>query len=97
MFDYDENAKKAAQVLDQYNFTSMLKDCYGVSIYEIIDQLTQYNENVADALNDLSSDEVADYLYQRYGMYVQEVTELYVSWNDWYKPSKTNQKNTKNP
>ena len=80
MFDYDENAKKAAQVLDQYNFTAILKECHIVSIHEIIDQLTQYNENVADALDDLSSDEVASYLHQRYGMHIQEITELYVSW-----------------
>lgn len=35
MFDYDEDSKKAAETLDKYDFTPILKRCYGVDIYMI--------------------------------------------------------------
>ena len=39
MFDYDEDSKKAAETLDKYDFTPILKRCYGVDIYDIEDGL----------------------------------------------------------
>lgn len=81
MFDYDKNAKKAAQVLDRYDFSEALKECCVVAMSEIIGRLEKYGKEVSDALNQLSADEVATYLNLRYGMHVQEIYEYYMSWD----------------
>lgn len=85
MFDYDKNAKKAAQVLDRYDFSEALKECCVVAMSEIIGRLEKYGKEVSAALNQLSADEVATYLNLRYGMHVQEIYEYYMSWNPRYE------------
>ena len=85
MFDYDKNAKKAAQVLDRHDFSETLKECCVVAMSEIIGRLEKYGKEVSAALNQLSADEVATYLNLRYGMHVQEIYQYYMSWNPRYE------------
>lgn len=81
MFDYDKNAQKAAQTLDQYDFSEILKDCQGITISQIITRLARYGKKVSDAFAWLTADEIVTYLKLRYGMRVQEIYEYYVTWN----------------
>ena len=54
MFDYDEDSKKAAETLDKYDFTPILKRCYGVDIYDIEDWIKDYGDDVAEAVENLA-------------------------------------------
>ena len=65
MFDYDEDSKKAAETLDKYDFTPILKRCYGVDIYDIEDWIKDYGDDVAEAVENLADYELADYLHQK--------------------------------
>lgn len=82
MFDYDEDLKKAAETLDKYDFTPILKRCYGVDIYDIEDWIKDYGDDVAEAVENLADYELADYLHQKYGMGIQEVSRYCAWWND---------------
>lgn len=82
MFDYDEDSKKAAETLDNYDFTPILKRCYGVDIYDIEDWIKDYGDDVAEAVESLADYELADYLHQKYGMGIQEVSRYCAWWND---------------
>ena len=83
MFDYDEESKKAAETLDKYDFSIILKSCRGVDIYDIEDWIRkEYGDEVGEAIHTLADYEFADYLHQRYGMNIQEVSRYCVWWND---------------
>ena len=79
---YDEDSKKAAETLDKYDFTPILKRCYGVDIYDIEDWIKDYGDDVAEAVENLADYELADYLHQKYGMGIQEVSRYCAWWND---------------
>lgn len=85
MFDYDKNAQKAAQTLDQYDFSKTLKDCHSVPIPQIVSSLELYGKKVSDAFAWLTADEIATYLKLRYGMRIQEIYEFYASWDNNHK------------
>ena len=85
MFDYDEESKKAVEVLDKYDFSIVLESCRGVDVYDIKDWLEKYGGEVEEAIPELTDYEFAEYLRQRYGMGIQEVS-LYCAW--WNKNSK---------
>lgn len=82
MFDYDETSKKAAETLDQYDLSPVLRRCYGVDIYDIEDWIKAYGDEVCEAVENLADYELADYLHQRYGMGIQEVSRYCAWWND---------------
>lgn len=82
MFGYDESSKEAAEILDKYDFSSALKPCYGVDIYDIEDWIEEYGDEVSEAVHELTVDEFAEYLHQKYGMRIEEVSRYYVWWND---------------
>lgn len=77
-----EDSKKAAETLDKYDFTPILKRCYGVDIYDIEDWIKDYGDDVAEAVENLADYELADYLHQKYGMGIQEVSRYCAWWND---------------
>ena len=85
MFDYDKNAKKAAQVLDRHDFSEALKECCVVAMSEIIGRLEKYGKEVSDAFAWLTADEIATYFELRYGMHIQEIYEYYASWDNNHK------------
>lgn len=82
MFDYDKLAAAAVETLDEYDFSSVLKSCYGVDILDVCDLLETYGEAVSSALENLSEDEIAIYLTKRYGMKIEEVSRYRMSWNN---------------
>ena len=82
MFDYDQEAKNAVDVLDKYDFSPLLKSCYGVDIYDISDWLEEYGEEVSKAIVELTTDELVEYLHLRYGVRVEEVSRCCIWWND---------------
>lgn len=80
MFDYDVESKIAAETLDKYNFHSVLQTCYGVDLYDIEEILEKFGEEVKKAIEDLTTEELAEYLHQKYGMRVQEVSRYCLWW-----------------
>lgn len=82
MFDYDQKAKNSVDVLDKYDFSPLLKSCYGVDIDDIRDWLEEYGEEVSKEIMELTTDELVEYLHLRYGVRVEEVPQYYIWWND---------------
>lgn len=62
LFDYNYESKTAAETQDKYDFSSALKPCYGVDLYDIEEFLKMYGEEVEAAVEDLTDDELATYL-----------------------------------
>lgn len=81
MFDYDIDAKNAVEVLDKYDFTDALKNQHGIAIYDVIDILKSYSDEVKDALDNLTEDEVGIYLNKRYKVTVKEISHYCIYWN----------------
>lgn len=88
MFNYDKAAKNAVEVLDKYDFSETLKMCRGVAVEDVVERLAKCNDKVANALHDLSIDEVVIYLFDRYKMRTEEVSKYYMWWNDRHEHSK---------
>lgn len=82
MFDYDEESKKAAETLDKYDLTSILKGCHGTDIYDVEELIKNYGDETCEAVENLSDYELADYLHQRYGMTIQEISRYCVWWSN---------------
>lgn len=82
MFDYDPELKRAAEVLDKYDLSIVLKDRGLVDIYDLVEVITDEfpQTEVEDALDLFSADEVADYLVDRYHMRMSEVIHTFVEW-----------------
>lgn len=84
MFEYDYDAMKAAEKLDQYNFKDILSDCYDNDmrnperIRNIIE--FRYKELIYD-LDNLTNDEFIEYLEARYPVRFEEV----VTYRMWYR------------
>lgn len=84
MFDYDQEAKNAVDVLDKYDFSPLLKSCRGVDLQDVRDWLEEYGEEISKAIAELTIDELVEYLHLRYGVRVEEVSRYYIWWNDRY-------------
>ena len=82
MFDYDEESKKAAEILDKYNLTDMLKEYRGIEANEIKEEIKKINDELCEAMESLTYEEFCDYLVKRYRMRMQEVSINYMWWND---------------
>lgn len=82
MFDYDEESKRAAEVLDKYDLSPILQSCRGVDIYDIESRIEEHSDEAASAVENLTTDELAEYFHQRYGMRIEEVPHYYMWWND---------------
>ena len=70
MFEYDELARKAVDVLDRYDFEPDIYFCRNTKIldgYDIREYIkNQHEGEVETALDDLSLDEFMEYLTARY-------------------------------
>lgn len=80
MFDYDPVCKAAVEVLDKYDLSLAFRDRGKVNTYDLAEIIM--NEfpvgEVVDAVDNLSSDEIADYLVDRYNMCQSEIIHTYV-------------------
>lgn len=82
MFDYYEKSRLAAETLDKYDLTDVLKEIRGLDVAEVRNILCHFNKEVAETVWELSLDELAIYLSKIYSMYVEEVTIPYLWWID---------------
>ena len=82
MFDYDEESKRAVEILDKYNLTDMLKEYRGIEANEIEDEIKNINDELCEAIESLTYAEFSDYLIERYKMRMEEVIINYIWWND---------------
>ena len=79
MFEYDKYAKAAAEELDKYDFTEILSWCYDNHLCEfgdIVDKIIEEHKelDVNDgALDNLSGDEIREYLSERYNVRFDEI------------------------
>lgn len=80
MFGYDKLSESAANTLDSYDFTQLLKECSNMDVSDIREVLKQVSSQVDDALQELSEDELCEYLRERYRMEVSEIVRCVVSW-----------------
>ena len=46
MFWNDSEAESAVVTLDKYNFTALLRTCYGVNVVDIAEALGEYGEDI---------------------------------------------------
>lgn len=85
--EYEKIVQAVKDKLDEYDFTDLLSDCYDLGlndIYEIIDSidsiLYQYLEFDEDGtpLDDLSTDEIMEYLSKKYNVQFVEQTHYYM-------------------
>ena len=87
MFEYDIYAQHAAEELDKYDFTDLLRYCYDngyVNPWDIADvMISEYNERGVEdgAIESLSLDEFIEYLSERYNIGFEEV----ITYRMWYK------------
>ena len=83
MFDYDLASKKAAEKLDEYDLWPLLVQCYDVGWVDPWDirerAISVKHPELADVLDDLSTDEFMEYLAKRYNVRFEEV----VSYRMW--------------
>lgn len=79
MFEYDECTKRAAEKLDEYDFTEILNLCYDNNLkspWEIADKIMEKYEELGvlgGAFDYLSVDEFMKYLSERYPVRFEEV------------------------
>ena len=84
MFDYDEESKRAVEILDKYDLSPYLINRYGIDLFVIRENLINVlGKAVGDVtISNLSVDEFAEYLHQRYKARIEEVPVYYFWWND---------------
>ena len=82
MFDYNEESKRAAEILDKYDLTDVLKECRGREVSEIEEEIKKINDELCEAIENLTYVEFSDYLIERYKMRMEEASISYMWWND---------------
>lgn len=84
MFEYDYEAMKAAEKLDQYNFKELLSDCYDVGYRkpeDIRDAIEHRYKKLKYDLDNLTDLELMEYLEMRYPIRFEEV----ITYRMWYR------------
>lgn len=82
MFEYDKEAMMAAETLDKYDLTDVLKGCHGTEVYDVIDRIDAMgSDEVSKAITELSTDDLVIYLEKRYNMRSQEVSRYVLWWS----------------
>jgi hypothetical protein len=83
MFDYDLASEKAAETLDAYDLSELLLQCYDVGWVDPWDirerAILVKHPELADVLDELSTDEFMEYLTKRYNVRFEEV----ISYRMW--------------
>ena len=79
MFEYDNEVMAAAEELDKYDFTEILRSCYDNGVrdfWDIYDKILEKHKELEDvdgAFDKMSSDEIMEYLNDRYDVKFDEV------------------------
>lgn len=84
MFEYDEDAERAAKILDEYNFVEDLSLCYDAGKRDPDSIMTYLHVNYKEletVLDYLTESEFMDYLCERYPVRFEEV----VKYRMWYR------------
>lgn len=71
MFEYDKDAKQAVEILDKYDLTKFLYDCYSkgvIDILDILDVLEIKYPELETVLEDLTTDEFMEYICTKYNV-----------------------------
>lgn len=83
MFDYDLASEKAAETLDACDLSELLLQCYDVGWVDPWDirerAILVKHPELADVLDELSTDEFMEYLTKRYNVRFEEV----ISYRMW--------------
>ena len=84
MFEYDDDARRASETLDKYDFTDILSECYDIGMRDPWDILykgilVRYPE-LEDTTDNLSTDEFMEYLCKKYHVRFEEI----ISYRMWY-------------
>lgn len=88
MFNYDEYACKAAEKLNEYDLSDVLKFCIKsrkTEIFDIIKQMKLMYPNLSKEIDILSSEELMEYLQIMYGASFMEETNYYLKPTDFKK------------
>lgn len=85
MFEYNAESSKAAEKLDRYNLTDVLKDVHGVDIYEVAEIISSMgNAEISKAIDCLTIDELVLHLERRYEMGTTEEVRSFMWWRSKY-------------
>lgn len=87
MFEYDNNVKLAVEILDKYDISEELLDGHGMEVGEMQDMLLNKfkdSKDLANAIGELSEDELCTYLNKKYDIEVTEETRYFL-WNRKYR------------
>lgn len=85
MFEYNTDSSKAAEKLDRYDLTDVLKDVHGVDVYEVAEIISNMgNSEISEAIDCLTIDELVLYLERRYGMGATEEVRSFMWWRSKY-------------
>lgn len=85
MFEYDKDAKAAAEKLDEYDLKERLIACYDLGYrdpFMIRERIALKYPELDDVMGDLTEDEFMEYLCKRYHVRFDE----FVSYRLWYNP-----------
>lgn len=87
MFEYDEDAEKAAEKLNEYNFKDILKSCFDSNIIDPTDIRYHITDNhypeLEETLADLTESEWMEYLQSRYPVRFEEVVHYRMWFNEY--------------
>lgn len=84
MFEYDEDAERAAKILDKYNFVENLRLCYDAGKRDpdsVRANIIVNHRELEIVLDDLTECEFMDYLCERYNVRFEEV----IKYRMWYR------------
>lgn len=82
MFEYDAESMAAAEMLNKYDLTDVLKNIHGADVYEVLDCLDELgNDEISESIHNLTTDEFVTYLETRYKMRSEEVVHYALWWN----------------
>lgn len=85
MFEYNTDSSKAAEKLDRYDLTDVLKDVHGVDVYEVAEKISSIgNAEISEAIDCLTIDELVLYLERRYEMGTTEEVRSFMWWRSKY-------------
>lgn len=85
MFEYSIESSKAAEKLDGYDLTDVLKDVHGADVCEVAEKISSIgNAEISEAIDCLTIDELVLYFERRYEMGTKEEIRSFMWWRSKY-------------
>lgn len=81
MFEYDAESCKAVELLDRLDLTEILTRCIDnriIDLWDIRDELMKDSVEIEKAVEDLTFDELMEYLSKRYNLHFNEEITYHV-------------------